>query len=345
MQTHTDAMRDDAAAPSADVIGGGEPPSAGPDLSIVVPVFDEVGTLRELVTSVSEVVAGLGLTHQMILVDDGSRDGSAELLDELAREDKRLEVFHFRSNRGKAEALNVAFAAASGGVVVTMDADLQDVPSEMPKLLAPLDEFDMVSGWKQNRHDPLNKTLPSRFFNWVTARVSGLDLHDFNCGYKAYRAEVVRELDLYGEMHRFIPVLAAWRGFRVGEVAVEHAPRTHGRSKYGISRLFKGAYDLLTVFMLTRFEHRPMHLFGSVGLTIGMVGFAILVYMSYLRLVLDENIGTRPLLFLGIVLLLTGVQLVSAGLVGELIIRRTRPPRAHAPPMRRSGAARRAQDR
>ena len=308
--------------------------SPRPDLSIVVPVFDEVGTLRELVSSVDEVVAAMERTHEIVFIDDGSRDGSAELLDTMAAEDEGIRVVHFRSNRGKAEALNVAFGIARGDVVVTMDADLQDIPAEMPKLLARLDEYDMVSGWKQSRNDPLNKTLPSRFFNWVTSRVSGLDLHDFNCGYKAYRAEVVRELDLYGEMHRFIPVLAAWRGFRVGEVAVEHAPRTHGESKYGFSRLFKGAYDLLTVFMLTRFELRPMHLFGSVGLIAGSVGFAILVYMSYLRLVLDEDIGTRPLLFLGIVMLLTGVQLVSTGLVGELIIRRTRGRRAYEPPVR-----------
>lgn len=308
--------------------------SRRPDLSIVVPVFDEQGTLRELAESVASVTASMGKSHEILFVDDGSSDGSAELLDAMAAEDARIRVLHFRSNRGKAEALNVAFAQVRGDIVVTMDADLQDIPSEMPKLLAKLDEYDVVSGWKQTRNDPLNKTLPSRFFNWVTSRVSGLDLHDFNCGYKAYRSEVVRELDLYGEMHRFIPVLAAWRGFRVGEVAVEHAPRTYGSSKYGFSRLFKGAYDLLTVFMLTRFELRPMHLFGSVGLAVGGLGFVILVYMSFLRLVLDETIGTRPLLFLGIVMLLTGVQLVSAGLVGELIIRRTRGPRAHAPPVR-----------
>lgn len=305
------------------------------DLSVVVPVLDEHGTLRELSTSVADVAARMARSHEIVFIDDGSRDGSAELLDAMALEDPRIRVLRFRSNRGKAEALNLAFAEARGDVIVTMDADLQDVPAEMPKLLAKLDEYDLVSGWKRTRNDPLSKTLPSRFFNWVTARVSGLDLHDFNCGYKAYRAEVVRELDLYGEMHRFIPVLAAWRGFRVGEVAVEHAPRTYGESKYGFSRLFKGAYDLLTVFMLTRFELRPMHLFGTAGLAVGGVGFGILVYMSYLRLVLDETIGTRPLLFLGIVMLLTGVQLVSTGLIGELVVRRTRGRRRRGAPVRR----------
>ena len=311
-----------------------------PDLSVVVPLLDEHGTLRELASSVADVAARMARSHEIVFVDDGSRDGSAELLDAMALEDPRIRVLRFRSNRGKAEALNLAFAEARGDVIVTMDADLQDVPAEMPKLLAKLDEYDLVSGWKRTRNDPLSKTLPSRFFNWVTARVSGLDLHDFNCGYKAYRAEVVRELDLYGEMHRFIPVLAAWRGFRVGEVAVEHAPRTYGESKYGFSRLFKGAYDLLTVFMLTRFELRPMHLFGTAGLAVGGVGFGILLYMSYLRLVLDETIGTRPLLFLGIVMLLTGVQLVSTGLIGELVVRRTRGRRRRGAHVRRGPSGR-----
>jgi glycosyltransferase involved in cell wall biosynthesis len=262
-----------------------------------------------------------------VFVDDGSRDGSGEVLDRLAAADPRTRVLRFRSNRGKAEALNVGFEAANGEIVVTLDADLQDKPSELPRLLEALEGYDLVSGWKRNRNDPVGKTVPSRFFNWVTRKASGLELHDFNCGFKAYRAEVVRELDLYGEMHRFIPVLAAGKGFRVREVAVEHAPRVWGRSKYGWSRLFKGAYDLLTVLLLTRFETRPMHFFGSIGLVLGTVGFVLLLYMSYLRLILDQTIGTRPLFFLGVVLLLGGLQLVTAGLVGELVVRRTRPVR------------------
>jgi glycosyltransferase involved in cell wall biosynthesis len=275
---------------------------------------------------VSDQLRGLTREYTLIFIDDGSNDGSAEVLVDLASRDPRTEVHRFRSNRGKAEALNVGFGVSSGEIIVTMDADLQDKPSELPKLLAALEDCDLVSGWKKARNDPLGKTMPSRLFNRVTAWVSGLDLHDFNCGFKAYRAEVVNELDLYGEMHRFIPVLAASRGFRVKEVAVEHAPRVWGKSKYGVTRLFKGAYDLLTVLLLTRFEYRPMHFFGTIGVVLGTIGFALLVYMSYLRLVLDQAIGTRPLFFLGVVLLLAGLQLVTAGLVGELVVRRTRGP-------------------
>lgn len=311
---------------SPSLTGGGT--EARPVISAVVPVFNERGTLEQLHAELTAQLRESGRDHEIIFVDDGSRDGSAEVLDRLAARDRRTRVLRFRSNRGKAEALNVGFGAARGDVVVTLDADLQDRPSELPRLLAALDGYDLVSGWKQIRNDPVGKTLPSKFFNWVTRKASGLDLHDFNCGFKAYRAEVVRELDLYGEMHRFIPVLAASRGFRVREVPVEHAPRVWGRSKYGLSRLFKGAYDLLTVLLLTRFETRPMHFFGTIGLVLGIIGVVLLGYMSYLRLILDQSIGTRPLFFLGVVLLLAGLQLATAGLVGELVVRRTRTARA-----------------
>jgi glycosyltransferase involved in cell wall biosynthesis len=298
-----------------------------PTISVVVPVFNERGTLETLHSELQEQLRQLARSYEIIFVDDGSTDGSMEVLLSLAAADPATQVHRFRSNRGKAEALNLGFSVAAGELVVTMDADLQDKPSQLPKVIAALDGYDMVTGWKQRRHDPLGKTLPSRVFNWVTSKVSGLDLHDFNCGFKAYRAEVVQELDLYGEMHRFIPILAASRGFRVREIAVEHAPRVWGQSKYGVTRLFKGAYDLLTVLLLTRFEHRPMHFFGTVGLSLGLGGFLLLTYMSYLRLVLQQSIGTRPLFFLGVVLLLAGLQLAIAGLVGELVVRRTRPAR------------------
>lgn len=304
-----------------------------PFITVVIPVYNERGTLRQLHEELVAVLEEHSSRFEILFIDDGSSDGSGELLDELDREDPRVRVFHFRSNQGKAEGLNLGFAEARGDVVLTMDADLQDQPAEIPRLLDKLQHVDLVSGWKQTRHDPMGKTIPSRFFNWVTARVSGLPLHDFNCGFKAYRAEVVKELDLYGEMHRFIPVLAGWRGFTVDEVAVEHAPRRWGESKYGASRLFKGAYDLLTVYVLTRFANRPMHFFGSAGLILGGLGFVILCYMTFLRLILDQDIGTRPLLFLGIVLLIAGIQLVSTGLLGELILRRTRVRRPE-PPLR-----------
>ena len=310
------------------------PPSK---ISVVVPVYNERGTLEQLHRELGEVLRRVAADHEILFIDDGSTDGGADVLDRIAAADPKVRVFGFRSNQGKAEALNIGFAEATGDIVVQMDADLQDKPSELPQLLAALEGSDLVSGWKRVRLDPLAKTMPSKLFNWVVATVSGVHLHDFNCGYKAYRAEVVKEVDLYGEMHRFIPVIAARRGFRVAEVPVEHAPRTWGRSKYGFTRLFKGAYDLLTVILLTRFESRPLHFFGAIGALLGGAGFAVLLYMSYLRLVLDQIIGNRPLLFLGIVLLLSGFQFLSTGLIGELLVRRTRAGRQR-PPMRRVGA-------
>ncbi|MFN0178725.1 MAG: glycosyltransferase family 2 protein [Gemmatimonadales bacterium] len=290
----------------------------------MIPVYNEAGTLERLHEELTSVLRLCAKDYEIIFVDDGSTDGSGEILSRIGIVDPKAAVFRFRGNRGKADALNVGFGVARFEVIVTLDADLQDKPSELPRLVEALDGYDLVSGWKQSRADPIGKTLPSRFFNWVTCKVSGLELHDFNCGFKAYRAEVVKELDLYGEMHRFVPVLAAAQGFRVRELPVEHSPRVWGKSKYGLSRLFKGAYDLLTVVLLTRFENRPMHFFGSFGLVFGTAGVGLLVYMSYLRLVLDQSIGTRPLFFFGVVLLLAGLQLGSVGLLGELLVRRTR---------------------
>jgi glycosyltransferase involved in cell wall biosynthesis len=293
-------------------------------VSVVIPVYNELGTLEDLYAGLRATLPRVADDFEVLFVDDGSDDGSRELLERLAHRDARARVVSLRTNQGKAAALSVGFAEAKGEVIVTMDADLQDQPAEIPRLLAGLRDADLVSGWKRIRHDPLGKTIPSRIFNWVTSRVSGVCLHDFNCGFKAYRREVLAELDLYGELHRFIPVLAARRGFRCAEVEIEHAPRRWGRSKYGMGRLLKGALDLLTVVLLTRFETRPLHFFGTAGVVLGAAGLAVLSYLSYLRLVLDEVIGHRPLLFLGIVLLLSGIQLLSLGLVGELIHRRTR---------------------
>ncbi|HET7585736.1 MAG TPA: glycosyltransferase family 2 protein [Gemmatimonadaceae bacterium] len=325
MQTTESTMRD-AADVTAIAAPGSLPPLTLRELtvSVIVPVFNERGTLEQLYREVTEELEQLVGAFEIIIIDDGSSDGSTDVLAAIAARDPRVRLYVFRSNQGKAAALNWGFRQAEGDVVITMDADLQDKPSEISKLLAGLDGVDLASGWKRQRHDPLGKTLPSKFFNWVTRTVSGVSLNDFNCGFKAYRREVVQELDLYGELHRFIPVLAAFRGFRTREVPVEHAPRVWGKSKYGWSRLFKGAYDLLTVVLLTRFETRPLHFFGSIGAVLGALGFGVLLYMSYLRLVLDQVIGRRPLLFLGIVLFLTGVQLLSVGLIGELIVRRTR---------------------
>jgi glycosyltransferase involved in cell wall biosynthesis len=293
------------------------------DVSIVIPAFNEQDSLRELHGRISEVARNSPFSHEIVFINDGSTDRTPEILDDLAGEDERVGVIHFRRNFGKAAALDAGFKRACGQVVVTMDADLQDDPNEIPHLLDKLDEgYDLVSGWKQRRKDPLKKTLPSKLFNYAVSRVSGLALHDFNCGFKAYRRETVEGLSLYGETHRFIPVLVHWRGFRVTEAPVVHHPRTHGHSKYGFKRLFKGFFDLLTVVLLTRYVTRPLHLFGGVGLCFGVLGILILLYLTVLWFLDMGPIGTRPLLFLGLLLTMVGVQFVCTGLVAELIIRR-----------------------
>ena len=269
-----------------------------------------------------ELQAALEPLHEpweAVFVDDGSTDGSFAALTRLHNAKDNVRVVRLRRNFGKAAALAAGFAQAQGDVVVTIDADLQDDPAEIPRLLAKLDEgFDLVSGWKAHRRDPLSRRALSRIFNWVTGRVSGLRLHDMNCGLKAYRAEVVKELRLYGELHRFIPVLAHYRGHRVAELPVNHRPREHGRSRYGVERYLRGFLDLLTVSFIGRYRHRPLHLFGGLGLGLGTIGFAILVYLTILKIG-GHAIGERPLLTLGVLLVVVGLQFFSLGLISELI--------------------------
>ena len=256
---------------------------------------------------------------EAVFVDDGSTDGSFAALTRLHNAKDNVRVVRLRRNFGKAAALAAGFGQARGDVIVTIDADLQDDPAEIPRLLAKLDEgFDLVSGWKAHRRDPLSRRALSRIFNWVTSRVSGLRLHDMNCGLKAYRAEVVKELRLYGELHRFIPVLALYRGHRIAELPVNHRPREHGRSRYGVERYLRGFLDLLTVSFIGRYRHRPLHLFGGLGLGLGAIGFAILVYLTVLKIG-GHAIGERPLLTLGVLLLVVGLQFFSLGLISELI--------------------------
>jgi glycosyltransferase involved in cell wall biosynthesis len=288
-------------------------------ISVVVPVHEEERTVALLFDELQAALDPLGQPWEVVFVDDGSMDGSFAALTRLHDAHDNIRVVRLRRNFGKAAALAAGFANAQGDVVVTIDADLQDDPAEIPRLLAKLDEgFDLVSGWKAHRRDPITRRALSKIFNWVTGRVSGLRLHDLNCGLKAYRAEVVQGLRLYGELHRFIPVLAHYRGHRIAELPVNHRPREHGRSRYGVERYLRGFLDLLTVSFIGRYRYRPLHLFGGLGLGLGALGFGVLVYLTALKIG-GEAIGRRPLLILGVLLVVVGLQFFSLGLISELI--------------------------
>jgi glycosyltransferase involved in cell wall biosynthesis len=290
-------------------------------ISVVIPVYNEEGSLESLHRELSQAFArGVPGSVEFIFVDDGSRDGSWAALQRLAVRDPRVRAIRFRRNFGKAAALTSGFQAAQGERVFTLDADLQDDPAEIPRFLARMDEgYDVISGWKKTRHDPWHKVLPSRVFNWMVSSLTGCRLHDHNCGFKLYRGEVLGEVEIYGELHRFVPVLAHAKGFRISEIEVHHRPRTHGRSKYGFSRFFKGFLDLLTVRFLTRFQQRPLHVLGGTGLSLLGLGFVGLVYLAILWVLGDRPIGTRPLLFYSIALALIGMQLLSLGILAELV--------------------------
>ncbi|MFC1680173.1 glycosyltransferase family 2 protein [Pseudomonadota bacterium] len=292
------------------------------EISVVIPVFEEEETVALLHNRLTSVLERLNCTYELLFINDGSLDSTARELNALCEKDPRVGVVHFRRNFGKSSALDAGFKRARGRTVVTIDADLQDDPEELPRLLADLEKGnDVVIGWKKERNDPAAKTLPSRIFNSVTGWISGLRIHDMNSGLKVYRHRALEGLDLYGEMHRFIPVLLYWRGFVISEIPVKHHPRQFGESKYGWGRLVKGAFDLLTVTMETRYSTRPLHLFGGVGLVFGTAGFLILAYLTVLWFAGYGPIGNRPLLLLGLLLTVVGVQFVSMGLLGELVIR------------------------
>ncbi len=290
----------------------------------MIPVLNEEDSLRRLT---AEIVANCGPhAHEIIFIDDGSRDGGFSIMAELAAADPNIRIVKFRRNFGKAAALQYGFRLARGEVVFTLDADLQDNPVEIPKFLAKLDEgWDLVSGWKQKRHDPLHKVIPSRLFNYVTARAFRLKLKDYNCGFKAYRSEVVKELNLYGEMHRYIPALANSLGYRITEIPVEHRKREFGRSKYGLERYLRGFFDLLTVKMVTQYMKSPLYLFGRAGLLSALLGTAIMLWMAALKIFYGQPISNRLPLFLGITLILGGLQFISLGLISELIVNRMSP--------------------
>ena len=288
-------------------------------ISVVVPVHDEEQSVEPLYEELHAALEPLGRPWEAIFVDDGSTDGSFAALTRLHATSSNVEVVRLRRNFGKAAALAAGFGHAEGDIVVTIDADLQDDPAEIPRLLAKLDEgYDLVTGWKTKRRDPPSRRLLSRIFNGVVGRVSGLKIHDLNCGLKAYRAEVVDNLHIYGELHRFLPVLAHDLGYRVTELPVNHRPREHGRSRYGVERYVRGFLDFLTVWFMGRYRHRPLHLFGGLGLALGAIGAVLLVYLTVLKLS-GEAIGQRPLLTLGVLLVVVGLQLFSLGLLSELI--------------------------
>ncbi len=288
-------------------------------ISVVVPMHNEERSVALLYDELSSVFEPLDVPWEAIFVDDGSTDGTFAALTRLHSAAGNVRVVRLRRNFGKAAALVAGFDQARGDIVVTMDGDLQDDPAEIPRLLAKLDEgFDLVSGWKTHRRDRLSRRILSRIFNRATGMLSGVRLHDMNCGLKAYRAEVVRGLRLYGELHRFIPVLAHYRGFRIAELPVNHRPREHGRSRYGIERYLRGFLDLLTVSFIGRYRHRPLHLFGGLGLILGFSGTAILTYLTVVK-ILGHAIGHRPLLMLGVLLVVIGLQFFSLGLISEMI--------------------------
>jgi glycosyltransferase involved in cell wall biosynthesis len=288
-------------------------------ISVVVPLLNEEHSLEALYHEIADALDSQSQPFEVVFVDDGSTDGSMDVLTRLNAETTNVVVVHLRRNFGKAAALQAGFLEARGDIVVTIDADLQDDPAEIPPLLAKLDEgFDLVSGWKTRRNDPLLRRLFSRLFNWATAVVSGVRLHDVNCGLKAYRAEVLQGMRIYGELHRFIPVLASYRGFRIAEIPVNHRARQHGSSRYGPERYLRGFLDLLSVTFMGRYRHRPLHLFGGLGVFMGAVGFVILLYLTVIWL-WGAGIGNRPLLTLGVLLVVVGIQLVSLGLLSEMI--------------------------
>jgi glycosyltransferase involved in cell wall biosynthesis len=298
------------------------------DISIVVPAMNEEQSLPLVVARIVEVCASAAIKlRDIVLVDDGSTDDSWRVMSQLAADSPVVQAIRLRRNFGKATALMVGIGACSGDVLITMDADLQDDPGEIPRFLEALDAgYDVISGWKRDRRDPLSKTLPSRLFNKVTAGISGIRLHDFNCGFKAYRREIFKTVELYGELHRYVPVLAGALGYRVGEIPVRHRARRFGSSKYGVARFLRGFLDLLTVVTITRFAYRPGHLFGGIGSLCLLGGGAALGYLTGLKIFTGGSIGGRPLLLLGVMAVIIGLQLLLFGMLAELINSRTQRP-------------------
>ncbi len=295
------------------------------DISVVIPLLNEEESLPELEAWIAKVMKSNNFSYEILFVDDGSTDGSWNIIEKLRESNPNVRGIKFRRNYGKSAALNEGFQAVQGDVVITMDADLQDSPEEIPGLYKMIakDGLDLVSGWKQKRYDPISKTIPSKFFNWVTRKMSGIHLNDFNCGLKAYKKEVVKNIEVYGEMHRYIPVIAKGAGFnKIGEKVVEHQARKYGITKFGLNRFINGFLDLLSITFVGKFGKKPMHLFGALGTLSFAIGFVILLYLSIAKLVYNEFfIATRPLFFLGILTVILGTQLFLTGFLAEMVAR------------------------
>lgn len=289
---------------------------------MVVPLYNEAESISELHDEICRICGVEKIPFEVIYIDDGSSDSSFEILQFIHKKDKRAKVIRFRKNFGKAEALSAGFETASGEWIVTMDADLQDDPAEIPELIQKLNEgYDLISGWKKKRKDSLLKKISSKLYNSVAGMLTGLHLHDMNCGLKIYRRPVVESIHIYGDMHRYIPALAKLEGFKVGEIPVHHRPRKYGKTKYGLSRFTHGLLDLITVMFLSRYTRRPLHLFGLIGLISTLLGSGITIYLIILRITKTIYLSNRPLLFIGVLLLIIGVQFISIGLLGEMITR------------------------
>lgn len=295
------------------------------DISIVIPLYNEEESLPELISWIDKVVTSMGKSLEVILVDDGSTDNSWNVIKNLQSDFHFIKGIKFRRNYGKSAGLNVGFEAATGDVVFTMDADLQDSPDEIPEMYRMIKEdgFDLVSGWKKKRFDPITKTVPTKLYNWATRTMSGIKLNDFNCGLKAYRHDVVKCVEVYGDMHRYIPVLAKWAGFRnIGEKVVQHQERKYGVTKFGMDRFINGPLDLLSIIFVSKFGKKPMHLFGALGLLNFMVGFAIAVYLAVAKFVwLEYKMTERPLFYFGLLAMIIGTQLFLTGFLAEMVSR------------------------
>lgn len=291
------------------------------NLSFVIPVRDESGSIVQLVREIKHECAKIRKKYEIIFIDDGSTDNSWSSIRQLSRKRQNVKGIRLRGHFGKTTALSVGFENAHGSIIFTMDGDLQDDPREIPKFLKKIDEgYDLVSGWKKDRRDPLSKTIPSKIGNWLTRVLTGIKIHDLNCGYKAYKKEVTENLNLYGELYKFIPVLAAKQNFKIGEIIVKHRKRRFGKSKFGWERNLKGFLDIITIVFLTTYLRRPAHFFGALGVIFFLPGFLIGLYITYLRLTTGGIAYRYPLLFLGALLMIVGIQFISTGLLAEMII-------------------------